>query len=213
MADDLLSSCWTLAQGKESPCHWWPWVCYVTSAQSRASLTYLFCGAWGTKSFQGQGNVTAGSWQVLANAFLTGLKATLHLCLFFQVTATFTFWPRTETRTPPPPSLCMSTSRTVISSSALSGCIGPSYRPRRNSACVVCQCQGPIKPPVPSPEQHMMPVGPWCEIAIDSLPPTSWKYPNAAVEINPFVPVQPIQLYFLSSLYIVWFLILLLVRG
>lgn len=41
------------------------------------------------------------------------------------------------------------------------------------------------------------PTGPWSEIAIDSLPSACWKHPNAAVEINPFVPVQPIQLCFL----------------
>lgn len=59
-----------------------------------------------------------------------------------------------ETRTPPPPSLSTSISRTVISSLAPPGPSEPHYRPGRNSECEPCQCQG--QSPAPSLEQHLV---------------------------------------------------------
>lgn len=73
-----------------SPCHQWPWARYVTNAQSHAPQTCLFCGVQGENALR-QGDVFAGSWQMLANIFPVGLKATFHLRLCFQVIATSIF--------------------------------------------------------------------------------------------------------------------------
>lgn len=44
-------------------------------------------GNWEQNALR-QGDVSAGSWQTLANTFPAGLKAIFHLCLCFQVIAT-----------------------------------------------------------------------------------------------------------------------------
>lgn len=50
------------------------------------------------------------------------------------------------------------------------------------------------------------PQDPWCDIPIDLLCSACWKRPGAAVEVNPFVPVRPIQLWVLLPFCSVIFL-------
>lgn len=150
--------CAAANKGRGCPFHQWTWARDVANAQSHHLKPTCSVGYW-EQNAQRQGTVFAGSWQTLANMFPPGLMPTFYLCLCFQVIATSIFWPRMETRTPPPPSSCTSTSRTAINSSDLSEHSEACYRPWRNSACEVCQRQGPIKSPVPYLEQHTVPHG------------------------------------------------------